>query len=669
MIVSSPRRISMSPPCEYASCTPSCVPAGGDRVTISNKHVLNKDAPVYDVHSEFKCHKRPSLLTCKMRSSPAMTDGPKRPQTVTHASSILCNSQSSLKLNDGKLNQRIRLDPTRKPQFIEPQKSGRKTTLNYQGFPTPSNSEEVRLASCKDQHEACFLEAKHSSKLPPALSGCATISSRPEVDKTQRSGDNCCAPSVRQTRLSPYVDLSNCNDKSETSDDEINDDDDDIEDKEDEETDESGEDESESEDEEGEEEYTDDEKPENKVGTSDATKEKDSLNVRVNTVMGKGFNSPEKTPVVPVRLQCSRNANVSSILGNGEMQNPPCQPDIQNPSKRRQRCAFVLNDGAREAQKCKSTKGDGVSKSSSVTRVLSPAPIAHSPPPLKTNLPRSKVSSRETYSAPVSLRTRSVGRSPWSATSLEHDGGDPCSTWVEQGLDVHEADDVHGQELNLFISTAPASRHSVSSRHGVRSPFWRQDSVSGSSACQDKAEELAIVAERLVLHQEDDSFEHPTTADAGALDSDNDDRSVEEEPDSPHSLSSEQTTSFGRSLSFQRDPHGPFSMRSSLSSTWHRPVHDSVVPVPRPRRSDTDGKGCIDSSCIHDSSVPKSLTRPCVQSSCIAIDDGNLHAPAMALVDCHTVCMGSPPYIPNSSSYTDHASSIRSSSLNTSGRS
>ena len=259
---------------------------------------------------------------------------------------------------------------------------------------------------------------------------------------------------------------------------------------------------------------------------------------------------------------------------------------------------------------------------------------------------------QRSHTAPLVILERAKPRRAMSITLNQHDASDPCSTWVEQGLEVDDVYPCRDHKTDhtlepIMAWTAPTSRQSCSLRHNVHPPLLRTSSTPGHVFApltpsmplpeHDKTEELALVAERLLLHQEDETDMSEHASGQAADDSDNDDCSVEDEPQSPSTISMTP-----RAMSFYRDPHA-----TARSGPWPRSLYASVTPVPRPLnvaypRESKPRAYSVSGAQISSPSFVSSH-RPCVQPSCIAVSDGHLRSPPMAAIDCQHVQVGSPP--------------------------
>ena len=326
-----------------------------------------------------------------------------------------------------------------------------------------------------------------------------------------------------------------------------------------------------------------------------------------------------------ILLHGARKSNVTSILESKESHHAPTRAENDRPSICRRGClAFV------EAPVCRRS-------------------VAHE---RLHDTKNTSYTQQRSHTAPLVIMERAKPRRSMSLTLNEHDASDPCSTWVEQGLEVDDAypcrEHRTGHSLDPITAwTAPASRQSYSLRHSMHPPLLRASSTPGHvftpltppmpSPEHDKTEELALVAERLLLHQEDETDISEHASGQAADDSDNDDGSVEDEPQSPSSISMTP-----RTMSFYRDPHA-----TARSSPWPRSLHASVTPVPRPLNvaHPPESKPRAYSVSGAQISTPSFVSshRPCVQPSCIAVSDGHLRSPPMAAIDCQHVQVGSPP--------------------------
>lgn len=378
----------------------------------------------------------------------------------------------------------------------------------------------------------------------------------------------------------------------------------------------------------------------------------DENDEKLNKALFSKFSSP-------VLLQCAREPSVASILEPRNTSHSPLKSNTKNTfSQLQRRRSLAFAD-------------ETVPLTSPCDRITFKIPPEHDtshkvlPVCDTVSSPTKRDLTKQSYTPQCLNTMRSAPpRRAMSFNLPKSEAFDPCSTWADQWLEVDDelcAYTESGDEKLpdcAFVRTAPVSRQSYSLRHGMHSPYWRTSSTPGHSVApftpavnvpeQDKTEELGIVAERLLLHQEDEQDESEHASSNIIFDSDNDDCSVHEEPLSPRAYI---VPRMPRCMSFHRDSF-VMPRPSAAQSVRGRSVHASVVPVPRACQTSPSMQKPsayeatpIAATAVHDHAAHKyaAPVKPCVKGSCIAVADGHLHAPAMASVDCQSVEVGSPP--------------------------
>ena len=299
-----------------------------------------------------------------------------------------------------------------------------------------------------------------------------------------------------------------------------------------------------------------------------------------------GFSS---SPHIPVRLHFERHENVSGILDN------KCGPETKlnssyHPVNGPGRRSLVFLDQSQEKQQIKqsySCKPPG-----DIGRRCSPRPRIQLDSSLKGR-PRCNSSSASMKSwnprtgALLNKKSDCVSNfSKWRSRSMDaateksigstaiDEDHDPCSVWASQHLEIEEStcpSFQHSLEYSS-VKTRSAPLSGSSTRSNARSPKVGSIHFPPSEPSMDKAEELALVAEKLLLHapsdMEDSNSSQHTSAETSHLsESENEDESFDILPGPPN-------------LWFHRETSMSMNPRSTERGPRRLSVPASVVPVP-----------------------------------------------------------------------------------------
>lgn len=305
---------------------------------------------------------------------------------------------------------------------------------------------------------------------------------------------------------------------------------------------------------------------------------------------GSLYRSP--SPCTTVRLHVTRQDTMSGILDKSRPEEK-CSISHQRPQGVSRRSLVFVNTSQEELRPSSSRRQ--VEDSSRRLSQSPCVPICRSSGAVRPRDPCSSRSYGEVESNPLSdrpaecpykmtkWRSRSMDASthyPNVNDTLEQDHG-PCSVWVSQHMDFGEPP-CPMTPRQVRARSAPLS--GTTTRPNARSPKVGSACPPISKSRRDKAEELALVAERLLLHAHsddsmDDDSSHQRTSIETASDSSDceDDKSAEYLPSSC-------------SLSFHRDTATSMSWRAVEQGPRRLSVPASLVPVPiaGPRSRSTD---------------------------------------------------------------------------------
>lgn len=327
--------------------------------------------------------------------------------------------------------------------------------------------------------------------------------------------------------------------------------------------------------------------------------ERDDPSIREDPSLDNACDPGEKPSGTPfprasVRLHFERQDNVSSILGNkgGQVTKSSTSTDPSNGVTRR---SLVFVDQSQEEKQRRSSttlrriSGDHGAKRSlgqrvhvddtgrACTRPNGPSTTMKSYVPGANAQPNR---TRERLSDFTKWRIHGVdamtGRSHIGA-SMDEDYG-PCSVWASQHLDVEEptcpAPQMFPEKSFSKARSAPLSGSTT--RSTARSPKVGAMSAPPSRHGMDKAEELALVAEKLLLHahSDDSPLDDSTSSKEKTSETDMESSGPDVDDAPSHIVPSPRSLTFHREASMSMKP--PWVERGPRRLS----VPASLVPVP-----------------------------------------------------------------------------------------
>lgn len=340
----------------------------------------------------------------------------------------------------------------------------------------------------------------------------------------------------------------------------------------------------------------------------------------------------------PVLLQ-SRPVSVTGILGTrmGSTSEDKVSPEREADTKPRKSLVFLQSPSDSKFGRDRSSSrgkdlhvGRNHSISPGVVSSVSTPTTAVFDTPRALQSPESSYSPRQMPSSLKGSRRSShhkmAGHSPSRSLADGSDLLDPCTVWANFDMDVshdHSSRELSGDHTPSSSSVAHGTLQGRHTHRRSRGPI--------RTSSMDKAEELAIVAERLLLHS-NEQYDSESEEDKALL-SDASDSTTASVVEIRASSQKEP------SLHFQRKHSEVVTAPTSLSLSSYRTKQSHAMPSQHARHSYSEAPTPQNGRRRSDRSSFSSLStspRPSVRPSCIFVQDGNLHAHASAAVDCQT---------------------------------